>query len=472
MAEVAVQVSRVAGLIVLAHTLAPSDFGLFRVVMIVGSVALMTTQVGIPDALVQRQELSPSHEATSFWCGLVSASGAAVALYLGAGPIARFMLMPKLVQCLRLLCIPIVIEGASATAGARLRRRLEFGALATADVVAELTFILVALGSLVLDLQRWTLTLGFAARMMIHGFWVSFADGYWPRDRPRLAALRDLRKFGFNVWMGTMLNTLSYNADFVLIGRFMGPHVLGYYSMAWELLRFVPDRLHRVVGRVTLPVFCRLQHSNPELAQLYGDVLEQIAAIWLPVVSCVIVFAPELLETAYGAQWLPAASALRLLAPGIGVVGMGLGMGSVFYAKGRPQLDIYLHALRLVLICATVIALRNSGLWQVSFGVGLVEAVVILLGVKIACDLIDLRLATLAARVIGGLAMASGCGVLALVGRTIAIRAGLDGLPLLAVGVVVPAILLAWRQADKLRELMTGAMLEAGTRSVSDPPSL
>jgi hypothetical protein len=227
--------------------------------MTVGSVILLTTQVGIPDALVQRQEVSPAHEATSFWCGLVSASCAAIALYAGAGLIARLMLMPRLAECLRLLCIPIVIEGASATASARLRRRLEFGALATADVAAELAFIVVALGSLWLNLQRWSLTLGLAARMTIHGFWVSFADGYVPSDRPRLDALRDLWKFGLNVQAGALLNTLSYNADFILIGRFMGPDVLSYYSIALELLRFAPYRIHR--GRqVCVLVFtaCRI----------------------------------------------------------------------------------------------------------------------------------------------------------------------------------------------------------------------
>src|SRR5262249_13241357 len=49
MAEVAMQISRVGGLIILAHTLLPSDFGLFRVVMTVGSIVLLTTQVGLPD---------------------------------------------------------------------------------------------------------------------------------------------------------------------------------------------------------------------------------------------------------------------------------------------------------------------------------------------------------------------------------------------------------------------------------------
>lgn len=461
MAEAVVQATRVAGLIILAHTLLPGDFGLLRVVMTVGSLILLSTQAGIPDAIVQREEISAIHEATCFWSSMALSLAAAAALYASAGLIAEWMLMPRLTQGLRVLCVPILIEGVSATPAARQRRRLDFGPLANADIVAEMTFLVVALGCLGLKLPRWSLIYGFAARMTVHGLYVCFADGYWPHERPRLAALRDLWKFGVSVWAGALLNTLSFNIDFVLIGRFMGPRLLGYYSMAWELLRFAPDRLHRVVGRVTLPVFSRLQDRDRELAQLYGDILEQIAAILVPILCCTIVTAPELLETLYGPQWLPAASALRFLAPGIGIVGLSLGMGSIFYAKNRPQLDIYLHALRFLLIAAVVAALRHSSLTLMSLGVGVAEAVVILFGLRVACELIDLRFTTLAARTLPALAWGGACGAIALMCRTVSMKAGLHGLPLLVGGLVLPGILMMWSQADRLRDLMTGAPAEA-----------
>lgn len=460
-AEVVVQASRVAGLIILAHSLLPSDFGLFRVVMTVGSVMLLSTQVGIPDAIVQREEVSPAHEAACFWSGLALAIASAVALYASAGLVAGWMLMPRLTHGLRLLCVPIFIEGVSATSGGRLRRRLEFGSLASADILAEVSFLLVAVAMLVLHRARWSLIYGFAARMTAHGLYVCFADGYWPRERLRIAALRDLWKFGSTVWAGALLNTLSYNVDFVLIGRFMGPGLLGYYSMAWELLRFVPDRLHRVVGRVTLPVFSRLQDRDRELARLYGDILERIAIILVPTLACVIVTAPELLQTLYGPQWLPAASALRLLAPGLGIVGLSQGMGSIFFAKNRPQLDIYLHGLRFPLIGAVVLLLRHSNLSLVSLGVGVTEAVVILLGVEVACGLIDLRFFALAKRALPAFGWGGACAAIALIVRTGSVRAGLGGLPLLIAVLLVPAILMMWSQANKLRDFVGRAPVEA-----------
>ena len=51
--------------------------------------------------------------------------------------------------------------------------------------------------------------------------------------------------------------------------------------LAWDLLRFVPDRLYKVAGRVTFPAFC-LQDDQQELARAYRDFFVYIAkvALW------------------------------------------------------------------------------------------------------------------------------------------------------------------------------------------------
>lgn len=461
LAELAVHVVRILGMVILARTLQPADFGLFRVLLMVSSLVLLTSKLGIPDALVQRQEITPEHESTSFWLGLMLAFVTAASLYAGAGAIARLMAMPELVQSVRLLCVPILIDGASATSNARLIRRLEFGVVAAADVAAEFAFLATALISLFMfHFPRGSLTLGLSARLLVHGLWIYFADGYWPNAMPRVAALRDLGKFGLSAWAGTMLNTVSFNADFVLIGRFMGPRALGLYSMAWELLRFVPDRLHRVAGRVTMPLFCRLQDNNDELGNAYGDFIEQIARIWLPIVCCVLISAPELLETLYGPKWIPAATPLRLLVPGLAAIGLSMGIGSIYYAKGHPEVDILLHGLRLFLICAAVITLREFGLFGVSLGVSLVEVAISVLGIKMACALIEVSLVSMAARTLAGAAWATALVILTIIGRTASLSAGLHSLPALLGEVALPALLFTWLQAAKLREFVSGKTIE------------
>ena len=88
---------------------------------------------------------------------------------------------------------------------------------------------------------------------------------------------------------------------------------------------------------------------------------------------CVAVAAPELLSTIYGRQWIPAAMPLRILAAGLIGVGLRAGMGAVYYAKGRPVLDLYLHSLRLALIAIAILFDLGRGLVAVAAAMSVVE---------------------------------------------------------------------------------------------------
>ena len=65
--EVAIQLIRVAGIMYLARHLVPADFGLYRMLLIISSFAILTGEAGLPDALIQRKDLSADHEATAWW---------------------------------------------------------------------------------------------------------------------------------------------------------------------------------------------------------------------------------------------------------------------------------------------------------------------------------------------------------------------------------------------------------------------
>ena len=57
-AEIAMQLIRVGGMVILARALMPNDFGIFRVLLIVMYFALIPIENGIPEALIQRRTYS------------------------------------------------------------------------------------------------------------------------------------------------------------------------------------------------------------------------------------------------------------------------------------------------------------------------------------------------------------------------------------------------------------------------------
>ncbi|HVB79024.1 MAG TPA: lipopolysaccharide biosynthesis protein [Candidatus Binataceae bacterium] len=465
-AEFAVQGLRLAGLVVLARALRPEDFGVFRVLLVVSVLVTLSNDAGIPDALIQRKEITAAHEATAWWLSVLTALIASLILYVTAPAIAAAMQMPQLCEDARLLCLPILLNATAVVASARLRRGLNFSALAAADVLAEVAFLAVALLLLWRGMPMWSLPGGLAARVTVRALVIWAVDRQLPRGLPTLQAARDFAHFAVAAWSSRFAYVLSSNADYLLVGRLLGSSALGFYSMAWDLLRFVPDRLHRVAGRVTFPTFCLLQDNREELARAYLDFYDYMARVVLPIAVCAAIAAPEILHTVYGPQWTPSALPMRLLATGLALSGLRLGIGSIYYSNNRPALDLYLHGVRLGLLVVTVVGLSRWGLFGISLGMSAVESVVSVAGQSLACALIGLTLRDLVRPTVRALRLAMFCGLSTLAGRTLAILAGAGSATELIAAAVPPALVYLWLERSNAADLIARAFAP-GARGAS-----
>jgi O-antigen/teichoic acid export membrane protein len=463
--EIGLQVVRVGGLVVLARALTPSDFGLFRVLVTVSAIIMVVNDLAAPDTLVQRHELTSVHESSAWWATISVSTLTCGALYLIAPLIAQAMVMPTIANALRLLCIPILLEGASSVPLARLTRRLEFRTLAVAEVLGELAFMGVAIALLAIGLPRWSLVGGLSARMGAHALLLLCAEPYVPQGAPSATALLELRTFASGALGGQILHALSSNADYLLVGRLLGSSALGFYGMAWDLLRFVPDRLYKVAGRVTVPAFCRLQHEPEQLRRAYLSFLGYMSRIIVPPLVCIAIAAPELLRQIYGPQWVAAATPLRILSIGIITIGLRAGMGAIYYAMARPIFDMYLHGLRLALILIAVTVTASSGLLWVCAAVSAVEAACSVIGQSVACRMLSVSFGNVLLALAPGFTVAAACAVATLAARILASNLALDGVPELSLMVALPALVFLLIEARTVREMLGSSL---GSVSIQD----
>jgi len=460
-AEFFIHVIRVGGLVFLAHRLAPADFGLMRILIVIVGLAGLTSNGGFGEALIQRKRLSGAHESTALCLTVVLSVITAGALFYGAPLIAWAMEMPDLTGMVRLLAVPVLVEGASGISNARLRRDLKYGTLAAADVFAELAFLIAAAALLIGGRPRLSLAGGLAARSLVRGAVTIGFGRFHLKQMPTVVAARELWQFASRSFGGQGLMLISQNADYVVVGRLLGNIELGYYSLAWDLLRFVPERLYRIVGRVTLPVFSRLQDQDDELSIHYYDLIAMLARLLIPAMAVIAVAAPTVVATLYGVRWLPAAAPLRILAVGLTLVGLRLAIGSVYYAKDHPEFDIYLHGVRVTLIVAVISLLAPYGLIPVCIGMSAIESVTGLAGQWIVCTLIGLKKAKLASSLIPGLITAAGCAAAAAIAVALGTMMTLDRPLELAAILAFSGGVFLWRERESLSSMLQSSSAPA-----------
>jgi hypothetical protein len=179
-----------------------------------------------------------------------------------------------------------------------------------------------------------------------------------------------------------MLTNLSFSADFVLIGRILGSTILGCCGTAWDLLRFIPDRLFKVIGRVTLPLFSHFQDDDEALRRLTAMYGLLPASIGMSVVESTIVIVGQLMVNATIA--LPMTEFMHSLRPGIRnsiVAGIATELGRLIASasglQGAPALTaiIILPAIAMTwLELGTLIALAKGSLSRRTLNEGPAES--------------------------------------------------------------------------------------------------
>ncbi len=461
-AELIGNLIRIGGVVVLARQLQPRDFGLLRILLVLAAIAALTGTAGFPEALIQRKHLLDHHKTTAWWMTAGCAAVSALSMFAAAPFIERWMAMPSLGAMIRLICLPVFIEGSAAVPNALLQRGLRYDALAAADIIAEAGFVVCALTLLYCGYPRMSLPGGLAARAAARGASTWIAARFIPRGAPRLCALREIWPFAAGVLGGQSMVILSQNADYVMVGRLLGGRALGYYSMAWDLLRFIPERFYRVVGRVTLPAFSAIQDERDRLARGYCALTGTIARLLLPAMVILAIAAPRLIAAIYGAQWLGSSAPLRMLSAGLALIGLRLAIGSIYYARGWPALDVLLHGVRLLSILLAVAVAAPLGLIAVCAAMSAVEAAISIFAQLLVCRLTGLGFLKLCAALMPGLATAAACALPAMAG---AVSGGLltagnwTGLVLI---LAPAAAVFCWRERAALRSLLGGPDLVSG----------
>jgi O-antigen/teichoic acid export membrane protein len=445
------QVLQFAVGIVLARLLGPEAFGLIGMAMVVTGIAQLVGEAGLGPVIVQRREVSPSLLSTVFWFGLGLGLVEFVLLWFAAPSVAALLRQSAVVGVLRGCSVVLLVSPIGLVQRWLLTRDLGFRALARIEVLSTATGAAAAislslLGAGVEALVTRMVVTAVAAAVLAWG-----AHPWRPLLRWDGPGLRTLLPYSGGVIGTELLNQVSQNVDFFLIGRYLGAATLGQYSLAYSLATLPQGRLAPLLARVMFPVFARVQGDDPALRRGYLQFLGAMALVSFPLMTVLGVLGPPFLPAVYGARWRGAAAVLPALCAAGAFYAVATTVGSLYRAKGRPDLELKTTAVRAVLlvICITAGLVGWGTAQAVALAVAFYAVSSTLAFQPVANSLIGLRMRDY----LGALAPAAlGCGLMA--AAIIGVRGAAQGL--LANGVVATialvcgvftyvGVIMAWR---------------------------
>jgi lipopolysaccharide exporter len=350
-ATLAIIAVQFVSLAVLARLLDPGDFGLMSMAVVVTGFAQAFADFGMSNAIIHRQDATRQQLSSLYWLNIAVSFMIFGLIWLAVPLAVTYYQEPRLAPVLRWAAVSFLILPFGQQFQSLLRKELRFKELSLIQVSQNTIFGLAAIGFALGGYGVMSLVWGHLLQTLTGCFLltiVAVRSNWLPSLHLRWDDLQGYVQFGLFQMGDRSLNYLSRNVDYLIVGRLLGSEPLGYYTLAYNLMRLPVHYLNPVIVSVAFPAFARIQHKDDVLRRGYCKILHYISAVTFPIMAGMLVVSPLFVPLVYGPQWLPSVPVLQIFCILGALYSLGNPIGSLLLAKGRADLGFWMNLVALL----------------------------------------------------------------------------------------------------------------------------
>lgn len=335
-----ITVLRFLQLAVLTRLLSPQDFGLMAMIMVVIGFTQAFVDMGISNAVIQRQDTTREQLSSLYWLNIISGIMVFGLVVASTPLIVSFYREPRLSKLIFWVALTFVIAPVGQQFQALLQKELRFGKLAGVETASAIAGATVAIVSAVLNQGVFSLIWGQLATAAVTALYLAKLgwDSWRPSFRFKLEDIKGYISFGLYQMGERSVNYLSANMDYLMIGRFLGPEILGFYRLAYELVVVPLTRINPILTRVAFPILAKRQDDDGALREGYLQMIKFLSIVTFLLLIGLAATAPLIVPVLFGKGWGPSVTLVQILVP-LGMTKVvGNPLGPVLLAKGRADI--------------------------------------------------------------------------------------------------------------------------------------
>jgi PST family polysaccharide transporter len=353
---------------ILARLLAKNDFGLVAVAVVVINYFSVFKDLGLGVALIQRKgdvrEAANTVFTINILIGLVLS-----ALLIPLAPfVATYFRDPQVTSVLRWMGISFVINALGSVHTNWLVRDLDYRRKLVPELGGALIKGAISIGMAYLGYGVWSLVFGQIIGAIVSVVLVWMILPWRPRLTIDRKAAGSLMKFGASVTAIDIINQITDNIDYIIVGRMFGLVPLSIYTLAYRLPEMLLIGNLWVMGGVVFPALSTVQDRPNELRRGFLASVRVVELIAVPICLGLLIAADPIVRVVFGDQWLEVIPILRVLAVYAWVYSLGYHVGGFYKAIGRPDILLMLSIVTLIVIIPALLIGARFGVIGVAVG--------------------------------------------------------------------------------------------------------
>jgi len=285
----------------------------------------------------------------------------------------RFYSYEKLALITFLMALKFPFDAISRVPDALFKKELDFKPIEIRDFAIQLC---VAIGGIVMalnDFGVWSLVIPSVLASPIRAIVIFKLSTWRPKLNLGISYWKEIFNYSKNIIGSTLTSFIISQGDTLLIGKLLGPTLLGIYNIAWRSSNLVSRSLMQVSNKLTLPTLAKSSGNKIKLAISFKKILRIIAIASFPPLIGLIVIADVFIIVLYGDKWLGTIIPLRILLIYAMRFSVSSPIGAVFKAIGKPQINLKIGLIVVPFYLMGIYIGSDYGIIGVALGVTIVR---------------------------------------------------------------------------------------------------
>jgi O-antigen/teichoic acid export membrane protein len=348
--------------ILVARMLVPSDYGLMELAAIIVGYAMMFSDLGLGEAIIQRKSSNKNELSSVFWLALGFGIFLAILSFILSYVTAWTFNEPRVVPLTKALGLVFILQGATNVPLNLLRKNLQFKFIGfiefTSIIVSCICMLIIAhLGGGV-----WTL-LGGSIVLSISKLILVFIKIDWvPSFHFSFKEAKAYLTFGIQIVLQGTFFYIYEKSDKFFAGRVWSPKTLGLYSFALQLAQIPTEKITVLINQVSFSALSLLQEDKKRFNEFYLSVIKITATIVIPLFVGGYIIGEDLIKLLLDDKWLPITKIFRFLCLAQILTSMVAVNNFVHNAQGRPHWSVIFNVACAILMSISYFLVVPYGL--------------------------------------------------------------------------------------------------------------
>jgi O-antigen/teichoic acid export membrane protein len=353
--------------IVLARLLTPHDYGLIGVLMIFIALSSVMIDGGFGQALIRKQDATPTDFSTIFYLNLSISVLLYIILFFSAPLIANFFLEPQIIKISRVLFLTILFYAIYFVQYVVLNKKLDFKKLALINISSVVVSGALGIALAFNGYGVWALVWQQIASQLIRAILFPILVHWRPIRIFSFQVIKDFWNFSIHMLGSTSLNVIFNHIYTILLGRFY-PLQVGYYAQANKLNETVNAASQQILLSGTYPLLVQIQDDTERLTRIFRRLTKSVSLLVFPLTIVLIAIAKPFILVLIHEQWLSSVILFQLLLAA-SIFGPLYSLNiSVLNARGESKKTLRIEFIKKTLILISLVFCFQYGISSMLIG--------------------------------------------------------------------------------------------------------